>query len=509
MHLRHRRAAVWLHPRVAAAVLGILGSAAPPALLLLGPAPAFGQESTASARTAKGLSFLDDGDFERAIKELDEAVKADPSSAPAQSALVRACLEAGDPVRALAAAKAGAAACPSSGSVLAALASAHLASGDAASARDAALKATQAPGSPAHAFLTLAETLLALDPAAFLAADKVFADALAVRPMDADLLAEQAVFLLNRNRAADGEAPARRAAELAPLRDEFRVLVVRVLLRQGKNPEAREMALAAAETYSTSAAVASIAGRTYEVVNEFAGGLPWFEKAAKLRPRRFEHQRNLGFVQAKVGQWKEAEATLRLAEKLSDRDVETKMHIGWVLNRQAKFAEALAAYDLVLKLQPDNLKALWYQADILVLLGKQKDAEKALGRLLALKPDHDEAMRLQAELAYKMGKGEETQKFLDQCLAVNPKNARALLLKGRLLNDLEDDEGTEKAFKDAVEADPTDPWPWLYLAEFNDDVMQKPVDALKAYRKFLELGGPDPDGAVKKTVENLAKETGL
>jgi tetratricopeptide (TPR) repeat protein len=89
-----------------------------------------------------------------------------------------------------------------------------------------------------------------------------------------------------------------------------------------------------------------------------------------------------------------------------------------------------------------------------------------------------------------------------------PKNARALLLKGQIEDETEDFENAEKDYKASTEADPTLSWPWLYLAELYDEVLDKPVDALNAYRKYLELGGPDPDGVVKASVDALAKETG-
>jgi tetratricopeptide (TPR) repeat protein len=281
-----------------------------------------------------------------------------------------------------------------------------------------------------------------------------------------------------------------------------------VLLRAGKGPEARAAAVAAQETFPQSAPVAAVLGRTYEVGGDFATARNWYGQAATIRPKRSDHRASVGYILARTGDWKGAESVLRLAERLNAHDIEAKLHLGWVLNHQGKFAEALQEYEAILKVNKDHLRALWCAGDLLVLLGKQKDADRVLTHLLTLKPDHDEALRLKAQLSYKMGKADEAMKLLDQALALNAKNPHALFLKGFILDDQDDSEGAEKSYKAAAEADPTYSWPHLYLGELYDEVLDKPVDALKCYRKYLELGGPDPDGLVKDAVDALAKETG-
>ena len=83
------------------------------------------------------------------------------------------------------------------------------------------------------------------------------------------------------------------------------------------------------------------------------------------------------------------------------------------------------------------------------------------------------------------------------------KNARTLLLKAQFMETDADatDEDVEKAYVAAIEADPKFSWPHLYLGDLYNEVFLKPVEALNAYRKFLALGGPDPEGTVKKLVE--------
>jgi tetratricopeptide (TPR) repeat protein len=103
---------------------------------------------------------------------------------------------------------------------------------------------------------------------------------------------------------------------------------------------------------------------------------------------------------------------------------------------------------------------------------------------------------------------DDAWEHLEDCLATDEKNTRALFLQGRLHDAAGDDEEAEKSWLAAVEVDPKFYWPYLYLGELYDEVLGQPVEALNAFRKYVELGGPDPDGVVERTIEALAKETG-
>jgi predicted Zn-dependent protease len=441
--------------------------------------------------------LLDEGDREKALKELEAVIRELPALRSARAALAEAHLAAGDAARAATAARAGMEACGSPPELRVLLGRALLARGDAVGARDAVAPVLADPAPAAGALFVNATARALLEPGEGAAAgEKALADAVGARPGEAPLRAALAEFLLGRGRAADAAAPARKAVELAPGEAPQRLLLVRALLADGKVQEARDAALAGVQEIPGDASLLDAVGRTYERAGEPGAAIPLYEKAVALRPRRVEYRRSLAFALARNAQWKEAEKELRTTLKSSPQDVELRMHLGWVLNRAGKFQEAVGEYEAV--------------ADLLVLLGKQKDAEKALARLESLAPSDSEVPRLRAQLAWKMGKAEDASSHLEKALALDPKNGRALLLKAQILENGEEssDEDVEKAYLAAIEADPTHSWPHLYLAEFYDEVMAKPVDALKAYRKYLSLGGPDPDGAVQRSVDALAKETG-
>ncbi len=489
-----------------------LGAFLPALLVLAMVAAARAQDrppvaGPAQDRVSRMEALLDEGDLEKAFKEIDAALAEDPGLAAAHAARVKAWLAAGDPTKALAAAQDGAANCPGNPVVQTALARALIASGNPSAARDAADGALKSPGAPAAAWRLKAEAMAALAPEDATAGDKVFAEALAARPGDADLLGEQASFLLSRGRAVDAVEPAKKAAEAAPLVPGPRILLVRVFLKAKKIPEAREAAAMAVGSFPECAELQYYAGRTYEEGGEPAAAIPFFDRASKLRPRRTEYRASLGFAMAKAGLWKDAEGVLRAAVKADPACIEAHMHLGWVLNHQGKLSDALTEYEVVLKSRPDHARTLWNAADLYQILGKQKDAARALERLLALDPNQDEAHRLLAQIDFKMGKFEDARKRLERCLAIAPKNARALLLRGQIEIDEESFEDAEKTLLAAAEADPAFSWPHLYLGEMYDQD-DRPVDALKAFRKYLALGGPDPDGTVKKAVDALAKETG-
>ncbi|HEU4394461.1 MAG TPA: tetratricopeptide repeat protein, partial [Planctomycetota bacterium] len=115
-----------------------------------GPGPADGQAG--DPRMSKALAFLDEGDLDKAHKELERLVRDNADFPGAHAALVAYFLETGDATRALAAAKAGVEKCPGAPATQAALGRCLLASGDAAGARDA-VRALAGAVPPAPAIL--------------------------------------------------------------------------------------------------------------------------------------------------------------------------------------------------------------------------------------------------------------------------------------------------------------------------------------------------------------------
>lgn len=481
------------------------------ALLLLFPvAPALAaQESPGAARLAKGNQLLAEDEIEKAAKEFEAVALSEPSLAAAHEASLRAWLAAGNPKKAVEAGRTGVEKCPDSGPLRAAYGRALVAAGSHVEALAASEKALELRGAPAaEALRVKAEATAALDPEGVPAGLKVLAAAIAKTPADARLLEETGDFLLAHDVPDQALPHLRKAVEADRGRVESRLLLVRALLRTKDMAGAREAAQAAADGFPASAEARAILGRTYEEAGEPAAAVPHYEAASKMRPKRAGFLVDLGFVLARSGRWKEAAKTLLAALKIDPANAEGRFHYGWVLNRDGDLAGALDQYAAVLKSQPEHPRALWNCADISAILGKSKEAQQYCEKLLAVDPKHSEAHRLLAFVNFRNGKVEEAHELVGKSLELDPKNARAHFLQGQLWEVDGDWEAAEKSYQASMEADPKLSWPHLYLGELYDEVLGRPVDALKALRKYLELGGPDPDGAIQKTVDALAKETG-
>jgi tetratricopeptide (TPR) repeat protein len=66
-------------------------------------------------------------------------------------------------------------------------------------------------------------------------------------------------------------------------------------------------------------------------------------------------------------------------------------------------------------------------------------------------------------------------------------------------------EDAKKAYEAAVAADPRLALPHRYLGELLDEQFDDPVGALDHLKKYLELGGSDPDEDVWHAVQRLSK----
>ena len=496
----------------ALAALALVLAASRLSLPAAAAAPAPRQESPAAPRVAKGEQLLREDDPARALKEFEAALQVDPNLAAAHLGRVKALVATGDAKKALAAAEEGSDAVPENPALATALARVQLAAGNGIAAATSAARALALPSPPAEAWRIRAEAADLLDPevpaGGVAAGEKLLGEALAKRPDDGELHSEVGGYLLQRGRGAAPVPFLVKAVAAAPGLLEPRLRLVRAYLLDRKIQEARDAALEAVAMAPGEADACIALGRTYEAAGEPAAALPHYESAVKLRPKRAAFQVDLGFCLAKLRKWKESEKALRTALKLEEGNLEARLHLGWVLNHEGDLAGALAEYVAILKVRPDDERALFNAGDISVLLGKSKEADRFLGRLLAVNPAHSEASRLLALMDFKAGRKDDAWKHLDACLGAEPKNARGLFLQGQLHDDDGNAEEAEKSWKAAAEADPKYAWPHLYLGELYDGPLAKPIDALNAFRLYIELGGPDPDGDIQRTIDALAKETG-
>ena len=91
-------------------------------------------------------------------------------------------------------------------------------------------------------------------------------------------------------------------------------------------------------------------------------------------------------------------------------------------------------------------------------------------------------------------------------METDDKDAWAHFDLGKIFDDRGEFEAAKQEYEAAIARDENMPWPHIYLAEIWDDIDGEPVPALKHYKLYLELGGPDPEKTVEKRIEQLEGE---
>jgi tetratricopeptide (TPR) repeat protein len=105
-----------------------------------------------------------------------------------------------------------------------------------------------------------------------------------------------------------------------------------------------------------------------------------------------------------------------------------------------------------------------------------------------------------------LGKLEDGIEKLSEAVDRDPKDPWTHLDLGKALEEKEEWDGAEESYRRAIEADPELSDPYFYLAVLLDEVQVEKKEALEHYKKYLELGGEDPDGDVKKRIEKLERK---
>jgi tetratricopeptide (TPR) repeat protein len=467
---------------------------------LVGPSARAGDDP--ALRLRRGRELLGAGDAIKAQREFESLIADAPTNSEAHAALVLCLLDQKNIDGALAAARTAVDA--SAGHALAhwSLGRALLAKGDfiaAAAAADRSMTAVGGPLAEGYRLKADAETL----GGDAVAGEKSLRVGLENPSLKSRVLFELGDYLATQGRHADAEAPLREAAALAPNFLQAQVKLSRVLVVLKKIADARVAAMAALDADANHPEGYAALGRTFEAEGDFNASLPQYEQAAKLGSRKAVYHVDLGYAYGRLARFKEAEASLKAALKLDPDHREARFHLGWLYNTTGKPANALTEYQAILKQSPKDERALWYAADISVLQGKPKDAEGYLETLLKVNPKHSEGHRLMAEMVYNQGKIPAAQESIVKALEADPKNSRALLLRGRIEEDQEKYEDAEKSYLAGLEAKPDDLWVHLWIAELYEEVLDKPENALKHYKRYVELGGPDKDGEFARRIAAL------
>lgn len=228
------------------------------------------------------------------------------------------------------------------------------------------------------------------------------------------------------------------------------------------------------------------------------------DQAIDLRPTYGALYLDKGALLLGMGKVKEAKKALLDARKRDPDLLEALLLLGAVEEEESDWVAAERAYRAVLKEDPDHVEAHRMLSGVLFSLGKLGQADDEAGWIKGRYPKDPQPWFTSGRVALRSEKFEDALAAFGKACELDPTYALGHLGRGWVLEEQGKQEDAKKAYEAAVAADPKLPLPHRDLAELLD-LMDDKNGALDHFRRYLELGGDDPDEDVKHAVERLSK----
>lgn len=201
---------------------------------------------------------------------------------------------------------------------------------------------------------------------------------------------------------------------------------------------------------------------------------------------------------------KEARKVAAEARRRDPDDVDVQVVLGALEEEDLDWSTAERAYRNVLRLAPDHVLAHRLLAGVSFQLGRLDQADEAAAWVLARDEKDAPSWFVRGRVAYKRDRFDDALAHFDRALAADPTYGLAHCGKGWVYEQQDRNDDARKAYEAAIAADPRLPLPHRDLGEVLE-ILDEPRKARDAYRKYLELGGADPDSDVQRSVERLSK----
>lgn len=161
--------------------------------------------------------------------------------------------------------------------------------------------------------------------------------------------------------------------------------------------------------------------------------LPLFQKAGQIRPRLADAHAFAGSIQADLGDYADAEATLMKAFEAAPNNARATEAMARVLERTGRIPDALAMFERAVALDPSSSKARMGLAQMYLGYLRHADAEAQLREVVLLRPNYGFAYVGLATAIRGQGRWDEAVQRLREGLALSPEDIPARNLLGLFL----------------------------------------------------------------------------
>ena len=259
----------------------------------------------------------------------------------------------------------------------------------------------------------------------------------------------------------------------------------------------------------------------------------YYQQAVEQDSRCIEARLGLGMAWRQLGRVKEAVKVLRRVARLKASRDDPRVHVELGLTYQAAgdYQSAAGSFACAIRLGEDDIEVCERLGVVQFRAGHKDQAEHTLARVLerdrarpaalhlmgciafqrALDTGHyaparryfEEAMALRPNVArthYYVGRLDKVEGELQQAAAhfehahrLDPTDPDALVEMGLLLERAGKHDRAHKAYRRALQHAPTHPGAHFWLGRWFERIGQDRQVSAQYYRRYLELGGSDPE----------------
>lgn len=184
--------------------------------------------------------------------------------------------------------------------------------------------------------------------------------------------------------------------------------------------------------------------------------LECFDKALKIAPLSAHAWNNKGIMLGMLGRHEEAIDCYDVALAVDERHADAWHNKGAALGNLGRFEEVIGCMDSALAIDPLCADAWINKSAAFDNLGRYLEAIECCDRALEIDPQNSNAWASKGIAFFPLGRHDETIKCCEKAVTINPRNAKA----------------------------------WFNKA-LSEDVIRNWHEAVRSYRKFLDLAQPD------------------
>ena len=348
---------------------------------------------------------------------------------------------------------------------------------------------------------------------------------LTANPRDASLLSSRGLLRLQLNKAPEGIADLRMAAEAAPANPQLHINLAYGLLMNQKLEESIAESRKALALEDKSYAAHALLGRAllasgrdpqsaieqlqisldlypdqtdlrFELVNALrkqkdfpAAGVQVRILKDQLPPSDVRLEYNEGLLSADLGYPEAAAAHFRRAFESNPNSQTIRQDFGAALVRMGKWSEAASVLGPLALARPNSYVVAYLNALALENSQHSKEAEAEVRRALALDPRSTDAYTLLGITLSSEGRFDEAISKLSRAVEIDPNSFDAELYLGRSRYARSDTAGATAALRKAVSLRPGDSEARFYLGT----VLEVAGDSDGATQQYLELQRVSPN----------------